>query len=86
MMSGCVDGLVLETVPTFEQPTLVLPTQAPTPEPSPVTMLEQTHYQLRKAQKYLPLLGPLLVAFVLFGLFFRFLRLIYELSTTSPEI
>ena len=85
-LSSCADGLILEPVPAYDQPRMVLPTEQPSPEPSPVTPLEIAQYQIKQNQeKFSPYLIPLSLALVLFTFFFRFLRLIYNLSTTTPD-
>jgi hypothetical protein len=85
VLVGCADGLILEPVPSFDQPTLTLPTHAPTPAPSPVTPFEIAQAKVKEGEQYLVYLAPVSAALFIFGLFFRFLGLIYELSTTAPD-
>jgi hypothetical protein len=85
VLYGCADGLVLEPVPAFDQPSLTIPIHEPSALPSPVTPFEIAQSKLKEGEQYLPLLGPLVLVFFIVGFFFRFLRLIYELSTTAPD-
>ncbi len=85
-LPACTDGLVLDPVPEFSERQLVLPKQTPSPEPPAKTRLEKASRRLKSARTQLtPYLGTLLLALIVLAGLFRFLGLIYALSTTDPD-
>ncbi len=88
--AGCAEGIVLDTPERFPQNELILPTPEPTPEPSPSTPLQKIQVRFvevkEKAAPYQGYLMPSMILLVLLAGFARFLRWIYELTTTSPNL
>ena len=85
-LAGCTDGLVVDPVPEFSERQLVLPKQTPSPERPPKTTLEKASRRLKSAREQVtPYLGTALIVLCALVILFRFLHLIYELSTTSPD-
>lgn len=89
-LPGCAEGIVLDPPERFHESEIVLPTPEPSPSPSPSTPVEKIQVKFLeaadKANKYRDLSLPIGAGLaVLFG-FFRLLRWIYELTTSSPPL
>lgn len=89
-LPGCAEGIVLDPPERFHESEIVLPTPEPSPSPSPSTPVENIQLKVieaaEKANKYRDLSLPIGLALaVLFG-FFRLLRWIYDLTTSSPPL
>lgn len=85
---GCAEGIVLNPTQTFPEREIALPTPEPTPTPEPSTPVEKAQYKLEQAveaaKPYRGLFWPLLALLAVLWGFFQLLRLIFELTTTSP--
>lgn len=85
---GCAEGIVLNPTQSFPERELVLPTPEPTPTPEPSTPVEKAQYKLEQAvdavKPYQGLFWPILALLAVLWGFFQLLRLIFELTTTSP--
>lgn len=88
--AGCAEGIVLDTPERFPQSELILPTSEPTPEPSPSTPLQKIQVRFvevkDKAAPYQGYVMPLILGLVALAGAVRFLRWIYDLTTSSPPL
>lgn len=89
VLPACQDGIVMEPQTPFAQEEIILPKPSPSPTPEPETPLEHFQYRTQQALDYAGeqkgLIWPVLaVIAVLWGLI-QVLRLIVQLTTSTPN-
>ena len=87
--TACAESIVLEPQEPLDIQRVVLPTPEPIEVLPPETKWEYTQYYatkgIDKAQQNKGLIWPILMLFFVLLAFFKMLKLIYELTTSSPS-